>query len=75
VAREAERVALPWCIAIWNAQISFFQTTRRLNVANDFVSEYFKNRMFLDKIGLFQFDSHFSVNNNNSKGQQRYPYH
>ena len=39
----------------------------RLNVANSFVSEYFKNRSFwtkLDIIYYFQSNSHFSVKNN-----------
>ena len=36
----------------------------RLNVANGFVSEDFKNRTFLDKFRCFQFNSHFSIENN-----------
>jgi len=35
----------------------------RLNVANGFVTEYFTNKTFLDKIRYFQFKSHFSVKN------------
>jgi len=30
-------------------------------VANGFVSEYLKNKKFVDKIGFFQFNSHFYV--------------
>ena len=44
-----------------------------LNVANDFVSENVKNRMFWVKIRNFLFNSHFSAKNNKRGYEERWP--
>jgi hypothetical protein len=46
-----------------------------LNVANGFVSEYLKNKTFLDKIKYFQFNSHFFVKTTEKAQDISFVYH